>query len=287
MKIIFIFAIIFLKLAESKELKKVIHRHSYRERLPLSTTNVNIEPIAIQNYGDVYTQEYSTDNLKNFDGFYHILSNSLEKPVQESQEYIPPQQSLGPAVIPDYPPPATPVNAAASNVPSNGNAVFLGSGSIGVVNLGGGAYVLGSGSLGYSEIRRNPRTSIHVPILPPIQAHSSLLPAAVNSPEITQPKPIFSYSYPQGQKFPNDPNEYEFLTPDQVGFGDPLPPRPLKITNTYAVPTSLQIQPQVPPPPSPTFPPLSTFAQIQTLPPIRSTSNKQNPNFYSSVQYKK
>ncbi|XP_050507507.1 uncharacterized protein LOC126885118 isoform X2 [Diabrotica virgifera virgifera] len=287
MKIIFILAPILFKLAASKEPNKVIHRHSFRERVPLPATNVNIEPIAIQNYGDVYTQEYSTDNLKNFDGFYQIISNSLEKPVQESQEYIPSQQSLGPAVIPQYPPLATPVNAAASNVPSNENAVFLGSGSIGVVNLGGGAYVLGSGSLGYSEIRRNPRTSLLMPTLPPIQAHPSLLPAAVNSPEITQPKPIFSYSYPQGQSFPNDPNEYEFLTPDQVGFGDPLPPRRLKITNAYAVPTSLQIQPQVPPPPSPTLPPLFTFAQITTLPPIRSTYNKRNPSFYRSVQHKK
>lgn len=79
--------------------------------------------------------EYSTEALDL--SYYQISSNSIEKPVQETQEYVPPQ-SVGAAVIPYQPPPATPVNAAASNVPGDGNSVFLGSGSLGVINLGGG-----------------------------------------------------------------------------------------------------------------------------------------------------
>lgn len=75
--------------------------------------------------------------------------NSIEKPVEEPQEYVPPQ-SVGSATIPLIPPPAIPVNAVASNVPTANGAVYLGSGSIGVVQLSNGAYALGSGSLGYS-----------------------------------------------------------------------------------------------------------------------------------------
>lgn len=64
-------------------------------------------------------------------------SNSIEKPVEEPQEYVPPQ-SIGTAILPQMPPPATPVNAAAANVPSQRGAVFLGSGALGVVALGHG-----------------------------------------------------------------------------------------------------------------------------------------------------
>lgn len=40
------------------------------------------------------------------------------------------------------PPPAVPVNAVASNVPSNQGATFLGSGSLGVVDLGNGNKII-------------------------------------------------------------------------------------------------------------------------------------------------
>lgn len=66
-------------------------------------------------------------------------SNSVEKPVEEPQEYVPPQ-SIGQAILPEVPPPATPVNAAASNVQAPRGAVFLGSGSLGVVDLGNGTW---------------------------------------------------------------------------------------------------------------------------------------------------
>lgn len=49
--------------------------------------------------------------------------------------------------------------------------------------------------------------------------------------------------YFSGSQLPVDQNGYEYLPPDRVGFGDPLPPRPIKTTSAYATPTSLQIQP--------------------------------------------
>ncbi|KAJ8963003.1 hypothetical protein NQ314_005643 [Rhamnusium bicolor] len=99
------------------------------------------------------------------------VSNAVDKPVQEQQEFQPPQ-SAGTAIIPPRPPPAVPVNAVADNVPTGRGAVFLGSGSLGVIDLGGGAYALGSGSLGYSEMRSNPRSSFKSPP-PPTSAGSS------------------------------------------------------------------------------------------------------------------
>lgn len=66
----------------------------------------------------------------------YTSTNDLEKPVSEYQEYIPNQATV--AVIPPMPPPATPVAAAAANIPSIDNSIFLGSGSLGVIDLGGG-----------------------------------------------------------------------------------------------------------------------------------------------------
>nr|CAH7722219.1 unnamed protein product [Callosobruchus chinensis] len=43
-------------------------------------------------------------------------------------------------------------------------------------------------------------------------------------------------------QLPRDQNGYEYLPPDRVAFGDPLPPRPLKTTNSYATPTADQSQ---------------------------------------------
>lgn len=57
-----------------------------------------------------------------------------------------------------------------------------------------------------------------------------------------------------GSQLPVDGSGYEYLPPDRVGFGDPLPTRPLKITNSYATPTALQIQSLQPQPqPQPQF----------------------------------
>lgn len=70
----------------------------------------------------------------------YATSNAIDKPVDEPQEIVPPQ-STGNAIIPYYPPPATPVNAAAANVPARMGAVFLGSGSLGVIDLGGGKFL--------------------------------------------------------------------------------------------------------------------------------------------------
>lgn len=47
-----------------------------------------------------------------------------------------------------------------------------------------------------------------------------------------------------GSQLPVDQNGYEYLPPDRVGFGDPLPDSPVKTTSVYATPTALQIQPQ-------------------------------------------
>lgn len=54
---------------------------------------------------------------------------------------------------------------------------------------------------------------------------------------------ILTKIYFLGSQLPVDQNGYEYLPPDRVGFGDPLPERPLKTTTAYATPTSLQIQP--------------------------------------------
>lgn len=43
-----------------------------------------------------------------------------------------------------------------------------------------------------------------------------------------------------------DENGYEYLPPNRIGFGDPLPPRPLKTTPGFATPSNLVVQPQVP-----------------------------------------
>ncbi|CAG9861695.1 unnamed protein product [Phyllotreta striolata] len=239
---ILIYLLAGLVASECKEPTKRDRRGHYD-----STYSLGIGPVQIQNHPGASESLYSYQNSKAISlpeysteplhlNYYEL--NSIEKPVQESQEYVPPQ-SVGSAVIPELPPPAVPVNAAAANVPGDGNSIFLGSGALGVLNLGGGAYVLGSGALGYSEIRRNPRPNIRASTLPPIQASPNLLPAAVNSPERPRQRAVFSYSFPTGHGSPVNQNEYEFLAPSQAGFGDPLPPGRLKITNTYAVPTAL------------------------------------------------
>ncbi|XP_018561403.1 uncharacterized protein LOC108903646 [Anoplophora glabripennis] len=175
----------------------------------------------------------------------YIVSNSIDKPVQEAQDNVPPQ-SLATAIIPPVPPPAIPINAVAANVPAERGAVFLGSGSLGVIDLGGGAYALGSGSIGYSRVRANPRSSFKAPLLPPVQAAPNLLPAAVPSPEPPQP-PVFDFNHPLlGGRPPVDENGYEYLPPSSVSFGDPLPPRPLKTTMAFATPSNLLVQSQVP-----------------------------------------
>ncbi|KAJ8915882.1 hypothetical protein NQ315_015493 [Exocentrus adspersus] len=43
-----------------------------------------------------------------------------------------------------------------------------------------------------------------------------------------------------------DQNGYEYLPPNRVRFGDPLPPRPLKTTMAFATPSNLLIQGQLP-----------------------------------------
>ncbi|XP_063903247.1 splicing factor, proline- and glutamine-rich-like [Zophobas morio] len=185
---------------------------------------------------------------------YGIVSNSLDKPVMEGQEYIP-SPGIGTAILPQMPQPAIPVNAVASNIPASRGAVFLGSGSIGVVSLGNGAYALGSGSLGYSENRSRPRPTANVPVYPPIRATPDLLPAAVPTPLPPQPAPPIGGFYPGSidfggpflvpQKPQLDQNGYEYLPPNRVGFGQPNPPRPPRTRQQFATPTTLQI-PQVP-----------------------------------------
>ncbi|XP_060530813.1 uncharacterized protein LOC132704668 [Cylas formicarius] len=183
-------------------------------------------------------------------------TNSVEKPVEEVQDYVPPPQSSGPAIIPFQPPPAVPVNAAAANVPANNGAVFLGSGSLGVINLGNGAFALGSGGIGYSDIRQQPRPSGTSPLYPPLPANPNLVPAAKPSQTptpIPQGTPIsqltpngFHFSQPvfvQAQQPSVDQNGYEQLTTNSAGFGSPSPRiRPLKTTNNYATPTATQVQ---------------------------------------------
>ncbi|KAJ8978490.1 hypothetical protein NQ317_009118 [Molorchus minor] len=157
----------------------------------------------------------------------YITSNAIDKPVQEAQEYVPPQ-SIGTAIIPQVPPPATPVNLVASNGPANGGAVFLGSGALGVIDLGGG---------------NNQNTSSS-----PVRAAPNLIPAAVPSPQPQQTPVInFNNAYLGGQPPIRDRNGYEYLRPDKIGFGNPLPPRPLKTTMAFATPSAQQIQPQVTP----------------------------------------
>ncbi|CAH1371143.1 uncharacterized protein [Tenebrio molitor] len=184
-----------------------------------------------------------------------IQSNSLDKPVMEGQEYIPPQ-SIGAAVLPRMPIPATPVNAAAANIPASRGAVFLGSGSLGVVDLGNGAYALGSGSIGYSGSRSRPRPTAKVPVFPPIQAAPNLIPAAVPSPAPAQPIPPiglvpgsidFNHPLLNVPQVPQvDQNGYEYLPPNRIGFGTPNPPRPIRTRQQFATPTALQLQPQGP-----------------------------------------
>lgn len=80
-------------------------------------------------------------HLQHVQPLNYIVSNSIEKPVREAQDYVPPQ-SVGTAIIPPIPPPATPINAAAANVPAERGAVFLGSGALGVIDLGGGRSIV-------------------------------------------------------------------------------------------------------------------------------------------------
>ncbi|KAF7263944.1 hypothetical protein GWI33_000831, partial [Rhynchophorus ferrugineus] len=176
-------------------------------------------------------------------------SNSVEKPVQEPQEPIP-QQPTGTAIIPLIPPPAVPVNAAASNVPSNNGATFLGSGALGVVNLGNGAFALGSGGIGYSNVRQQPRPNGNSPLYPLLPASPHLLPAATPSQQIP---PGFQFTPPLFKpnddfpKFPgiSDPNGYEPLDPRNVRFGAQNPrKRPIKIRMNFATPTVPQVQVQ-------------------------------------------
>lgn len=166
-----------------------------------------------------------------------IISNSIEKPVMEQQE-VPPPSSDGSAIIPEVPPPAIPVNAVAANVPNTRGAVFLGSGSLGVLSLGNGAYALGSGSLGYSENRIRPNPNAQAPRPPPIVASPNLIPAAVQSPN---PYPSYIQNPAPGQPpLSVDQNGYEFLAPERVGFGmiNPLTPPRLKVTQQFAAPTA-------------------------------------------------
>ncbi|CAH0560917.1 unnamed protein product [Brassicogethes aeneus] len=182
-----------------------------------------------------------------------VVSNSIDKPVQEAQEVIPPT-SLGRAIIPENPPPATPVNAVAANIPMSQGALFLGSGSLGVVDLGNGVYALGSGSLGYSNRRSNPRPSIKSPLYPPIPASPNQIRAAVPSsiPPPLNPLPSYmpvsmsiDYNDPLLNYLPQPPpdeNGYEYLAPNRVGFGSPLNYVPrIKPTMNFATPTPLQV----------------------------------------------
>lgn len=68
---------------------------------------------------------------------------------------------------------------------------------------------------------------------------------------------------------PVDQNGYEYLPPERVGFGEPLPPRPIKTTNAYATATALQLQSfQL----QPQFTPATQISQLQPHP---LTSNSQ------------
>lgn len=168
-----------------------------------------------------------------------VISNSIDKPVMEQQE-APPPPSDGSAIIPEVPPPAIPVNAVAANVPNTRGAVFLGSGSLGVLSLGNGAYALGSGSLGYSENRIRPNPNVQAPRPPPILASPNLVPAAVPSPN-PYPSYVPGFAPAPGQlPLPVDQNGYEFLAPERVGFGmiNPLTPPRLKVTQQFAAPTA-------------------------------------------------
>ncbi|CAH1124076.1 unnamed protein product [Ceutorhynchus assimilis] len=182
------------------------------------------------------------------------LSNSVEKPVQEPSD-PPLPQLTGTAVIPLLPPPAVPVNAAASNVPSNNGAVFLGSGALGVVNLGNGAYALGSGGIGYSDNRQQPRPDGRSPLYPPLPASPNLVPAARPSQQVASVPQIDltgitqEYRYDQSLFVPNhvpqqqyDQNGYERLDASSAGFGQPvIRYRPLKIRTNYATPTVARV----------------------------------------------
>lgn len=179
----------------------------------------------------------------NYPSYSFPEHNSIEKPVDEPQEYVPPQ-SVGSAGIPLIPPPATPVNAVAANVPSANGAVYLGSGSIGVVQLSNGAYALGSGSLGYSDGRSQTRSSSNEPSYPPLPASPNLIPAAVPSQPIQTPPAStmqrFEYTFPVMGTYGQDPNTYEILRPETVAFGTaprrpPRPPRMHFATPTYPV----------------------------------------------------
>ncbi|XP_044748580.1 uncharacterized protein LOC123309493 isoform X2 [Coccinella septempunctata] len=207
-------------------------------RRPLPTSYLLSNQDLSLNYEDTLNFNFPTYSFPDH--------NSIEKPVEEPQEYVPPQ-SMGSATIPLIPPPAIPVNAAASNVPSSNGAVYLGSGSIGVVQLSNGAYALGSGSLGYSDGRSQPRPSSKFPVYPPLPASPNLIPAAVPSqPQPAPPSPPhsrtqrFEYTFPVMHNHLRDPNTYEVLRPETVSFGTaprrpPRPPRMHFATPTYPV----------------------------------------------------
>ncbi|KAK9870868.1 hypothetical protein WA026_009826 [Henosepilachna vigintioctopunctata] len=225
-------------------------RHPRRSRHPqdpnLFLAHQELSPEITFSYEDAY----------DFSGISIPSHNSIEKPVDEPQEYVPPQ-SVGSASVPLQPPPAVPVNAVAANVPSNNGAVYLGSGSIGVVRLGNGAYALGSGSLGYSDLRSRPRPSANVRPSP-IRASPNLIPAAIpGQPPIQPPtRQVFEYRFPLSDRSIQDTNTYELLRPDGVGFGTPVirPPRPARMhfaTATVPVRPSdpqytLTITPEIP-----------------------------------------
>ncbi|KAL1489734.1 hypothetical protein ABEB36_013669 [Hypothenemus hampei] len=182
-------------------------------------------------------------------------SNSIEKPVQEPSDPVPQPPRIT-AVIPLQPPPAVPVNAAAANVPANNGAVFLGSGALGVVNLGNGAFALGSGGIGYSNIRQQPRPSGQSPLYPPLAATPNLVPAATPSqPPLSIPQPNLAgqltpdgaYQFnsplftPQTRQMKEvDQNGYERLS--SPGFGNQTPRiRPIKTRMNYATLTVPQV----------------------------------------------
>lgn len=232
-----------LSLSEEAEVAKN-KRGSYRFYSILDNNQNNPAtsgwtPIPYQTPGlGVYTQP---TNPQNFNlKVVPIDSNSIEKPVQEYQEIIPPQ-SIGAAVLPQRPIPATPVNAAAANVPAQTGAVFLGGGSLGVVHLGNGAYALGAGSIGYSGNRAQPRSTYTVPVMPPLPATPNLIPAAVPSP-VSQAPQVSSFPVGgmlgKGQVGRFDQNGYEFLPPNRIGFGMPLlRPPTIRVRQQFATPT--------------------------------------------------